>query len=138
MACLRSLSILNEIYTLFKEDCLDLWDALENRPRELAKLQLCINLDGTVTIALPCENGSNVYVRFNGSGTVELWSAARGTDVFWIEEADHKICSDFRELLKQHGFEFCGGAALEESYGQPTIFEYARFIGLPQQKGKKK
>lgn len=133
MACLRSLEILHEIYILFKDDAAVLLDNLKMKPVNPVKLQMCINTDGTVTITLPGRNNHEIYARFNGSGTVELWSALKGTDIFWIEEpgcTPEQVSNSFMALLREHGFEFAGSFILEESHSKPTIFECARLIGL--------
>ena len=133
MACLRSINFLREIYTLFREECSDLWDALENKCKKRLKLPTCINLDGTVTIALPRTDGGDVYVRLCGTGMAELWSAGRGMDVFWIEEPEstaEERHANFMELLKEHGYETCGKPMLAESYYRSTVFDGAKLVTI--------
>lgn len=135
MACLRSLDILKEIYILLQSECSDLWDDLENKPKNRIKLPACINIDGTVTVVLPSTASGEVYIRFSGNRIVELWSASKGMDVFWIEESSHtseQICDTFRELLKSHGYNSCGNAALEDTYCKPTIFDGVQLIGMQE------
>ena len=133
MACLRSLDIINEIYILFCEECSESWDVLENKPKQRVKLPYCINMDGTVTIALPRVDGDNIFARFCGTGMVELWSACRGMDVFWIDEsncASEEIRSSFMELLKEHGYIPSNSAALADSCYKSAIFDAAKSIDI--------
>lgn len=139
MSCLRSLDIFNEIYVLFCEECSESWDVLENKPKQRVKLPYCINMDGTVTIALPRADGENIFARFCGTGMVELWSACRGMDVFWIAEPNctsGEIRSSFMELLKEHGYIPSGSAALADSCYKSAIFDAAKSIDIYAKKLK--
>jgi len=139
MACLRSLDIINELYILFREECSDSWDELESKPVNRIKLPCCINMDGTLSIALPRSDGEHVYVRLSGTGMAELWSIRRGMDVFWIDEpncASQEIRANFIELLKQHGYTPSDRAVLAESCYKSTVFDAAKFIDIQSKKVK--
>ena len=139
MACLRSLDIINELYILFREECSDSWNELENKPVNRIKLPSCINMDGTLTIALPRSDDEYVYVRLCGTGMAELWSVSRGMDVFWIDESNHSsenICANFMNLLKEHGYEPSSRATLADSCYRSTVFDVAKFIDIQSKKLK--
>ena len=133
MATLRSLKILEQIHILFEESDFELTTGGRKSKHKKDKLRIGLNLNGTVTVAAPCQNDGRVFITFNGTETVEIWNGGIGFDVFWREDDTHtseEIRRNFRtKLEKEYGFEFkSGGHQLINSDFKYTFLPTARII----------
>lgn len=88
MPSLKTMRILNDIYTVFNESDFDLRTNRKQREKNLDKLQICININGTATVVAPCSHGKGLYMTFEGYGRVDLWDGLRSSS-FYFEENDY-------------------------------------------------
>ena len=109
MAFLRTLDILGEINMLFEESDFELRTNKKLRKQNKDKLQICSNINGTVTVIAPRGKDRTVYMTFDGSGSVELWP---NKEIFKIdtEAIPEENRKRFRSMLtSDYGLEFCNG-----------------------------
>ena len=112
MSSLKTMRILNDIHTVFNESDFDLRTNRKQREKNLDKLQICININGTATVVAPCSHGKGLYMTFEGYGRITLWDGLRSS-CFDIDRNEHtadEIRKQFHEeMTADYGLEFKNG-----------------------------
>lgn len=143
MPSLKTMRILNDIYTVFNESDFDLRTNRKQREKNLDKLQICININGTATVVAPCLHGNGLYMTFDGYGCVDLWDGLRSSS-FYIEENDYSSKQLFiaqskysleeirrrfhKEMTDKWGLEFKNGEHQLYSSNWPGMLCSAKII----------
>ena len=131
MPHLKTMRILNDIYTVFQESDFELRTNRKQREKNLDKLQICININGTVTVAAPCKRGSVLYMTFEGNGRIDLWDW-RLDSSFYIERnkySPEEIRKKFhKEMTDEYGLEFKNGEHQLHSPNWPGMLCSAKII----------
>ena len=131
MPSLKTMRILNDIYTVFNESDFDLRTNRKQREKNLDKLQICININGTATVVAPCSHGKGLYMTFEGYGHVNLWDGLR-TSCFDIERNEYtaeEIRKQFHEeVTADYGLEFKNGEHQLYSPNWPGMLCSAKII----------
>lgn len=143
MPSLKTMRILNDIHTVFNESDFELRTNRKQREKNLDKLQICININGTATVVAPCSHGKGLYMTFEGYGRVDLWDGLRSSS-FFIEENDYSSEQVFitqskyspeeirrrfhKEMTDEWGLEFKNGEHQLYSPNWPGMLCSAKII----------
>lgn len=131
MSSIKTMRILNDIYTVFNESDFDLRTNRKQREKNLDKMQICININGTATVVAPCLHGKGLYMTFEGYGRVDLWDGLR-TSCFDIERNEYtaeEIRKQFHEEVSaDYGLEFKNGEHQLYSPNWPGMLCSAKII----------
>lgn len=131
MPSIKTMRILNDIYSVFNESDFNLRTNRKQREKNLDKLQICININGTATVVAPCSHGKGLYMTFEGYGRVNLWDGLRSScfDIKRNEYTAEEIRKQFHEeVTADYGLEFKNGEHQLYSPNWPGMLCSAKII----------